>query len=147
MAKRERQSVTFTTPMTLQSAIVGVTGEDGKSIFDGKVVTGFSNAEEQEIGMVEVSRHVRSKTCFHNEGFQDIPFLLEDRIKSLGGIYEKADKLFCVRIDLCYFSPCSRLRVLPQVKVAQSGNLFTGQNPASARPLAEIILKTLQSKA
>jgi len=94
-----------------QAAIVGVTGEDGKSIFDGKIVTGFSNAEEQEIGMVE-----------------DIPFQLEDRIKSLGGIYEKADKLFCV-------------------KVAHSGNLFTGQNPASARPLAEIILKTLQSKA
>ncbi|KAH9030118.1 class I glutamine amidotransferase-like protein, partial [Lactarius pseudohatsudake] len=87
------------------------TGEDGKSIFDGKVVTGFSNNEEKEVGLVE-----------------DVPFLLEDRIKLLGGTYEKADKLFCA-------------------KVAHSGNLFTGQNPASARPLAEEILKTLQGKA
>ncbi|KAI9447727.1 class I glutamine amidotransferase-like protein [Lactarius indigo] len=90
------------------AAIVGVTGEDGKSIFDGKVVTGFSNDEEKEIGMVD-----------------DVPFLLEDRIKSLGGTYEKADKIFCV-------------------KVVHSGNLFTGQNPASAKPLAEEILKKLQ---
>jgi len=93
------------------AAIVGVTGEDGKSIFDGKVATSFSNAEEQEIGLVE-----------------EIPFLLEDRIKLLGGTYEKADGLW-------------------GVKVAHSGNLFTGQNPASARPLAEKILKTLQGKA
>jgi hypothetical protein len=34
----------------------------------------------------------------HNEDFQDVPFLLEDRIKSLGGKYEKADK-WGVRID------------------------------------------------
>jgi len=93
------------------AAIVGVTGKDGKSIFDGKVATGFSNAEEQEIGLVE-----------------DVPFLVEDRIKSLGGTYEKADKLF-------------------GLKVSHSGNLFTGQNPVSARPLAEEILKTLQGKA
>jgi len=91
------------------AAIVGVTGKDGKSIFDGKVVTGFSNVEE--IGSEE-----------------DIPFLLEDRIKSLGGVYVKADKPF-------------------GEKVVQSGSLFTGQNPASARPLAEKILKTLQGKA
>lgn len=93
------------------AAIVGVTGEDGKSIFDGKVATGFSNAEEQEIDLVK-----------------DLPFLLEDRIKSLGGTYEKADELW-------------------GIKVVHSGNLFTGQNPASARPLAEKILKTLQGKA
>ncbi|KAI9467313.1 class I glutamine amidotransferase-like protein [Lactarius psammicola] len=94
------------------AAIVGVTGDDGKSILDGKVVTGFSNAEEQELGFVE-----------------DVPFSLEDRIKSLGGTFEKADGLF-------------------GVKVVHSGNLFTGQNPASARPLAEKILKALQgSKA
>ncbi|KAH9071603.1 class I glutamine amidotransferase-like protein [Lactarius deliciosus] len=97
------------------AALVGVTGEDGKSIFNGKVLTGFSNDEEKEVGMVE-----------------HVPFLLEDRIKSLGGTYEKADKLFCIP---------------PQAKVAHSGNLFTGQNPASARPLAEEILKTLQGKA
>jgi putative intracellular protease/amidase len=131
----------------LQSAIVGVTGEDGKSIFAGKVATSFSNAEEQEIGFVEVSRSVPSKFGHNNEDFQEIPFLPEDRIKSLGGTYEKADEIWGVSFGFCYFSQRSRLRDYPQVKVVHSGNLFTGQNPASARPLAEKILKTLQGKA
>ena len=34
---------------------------DGKSIFDGKVVTGFSNAEEKEKGWEHVSSFVHSK--------------------------------------------------------------------------------------
>jgi putative intracellular protease/amidase len=37
--------------------------------------------------------------------------------------------------------------VHPQVKVVRSGNLITGQNPASARPLAEEILKALEAGA
>jgi len=93
------------------AAIVGVTGEDGKSIFDGKVATGFSNEEEEAIGWVD-----------------DVPFLLEDSIKKLGGKYEKADEPW-------------------GIKVAHSGKLITGQNPASARPLAEEMLKALQGKA
>lgn len=35
----------------------------------------------------------------------------------------------------------------PQIKVVHSGNLFTGQNPASARQLAQEMLETLQGKA
>ncbi|KAF8484438.1 class I glutamine amidotransferase-like protein [Russula ochroleuca] len=91
------------------AALVWVTDEDGKSIFNGKNVTGFSNAEEEEIGNV-----------------QAIPFLLEDRIKLLGGTYEKANENF-------------------DPKVVCAGNLITGQNPASARPLAEEIKKWLQA--
>ncbi|KAJ7591993.1 class I glutamine amidotransferase-like protein [Mycena floridula] len=53
-----------------------------------------------------------------------IPFLLEDKISDLGGKYEKADDLW-------------------GVKVVVDGNLYTGQNPASARPLAEAILAAL----
>ncbi len=34
-----------------------------------------------------------------------------------------------------------------QPKVVHSGNLITGQNPASARPLGEELLKTLQVQA
>ncbi|KAI0265089.1 ThiJ/PfpI [Gloeopeniophorella convolvens] len=82
---------------------------DGKSIFEGKVVTGFSTAEEKFVGKV-----------------QDVPFLLEERIIELGGTFEKADELF-------------------GAKVVHSGNLITGQNPASSRPLGEEILKTLQA--
>lgn len=93
------------------AAIIGVTGEDGKSVFDGKVATSFSNDEEKEIGKEA-----------------DLPFLLEDCIKSLGGKYVKADKAW-------------------GIKVVHSGNLFTGQNPASARQLAQEMLETLQGKA
>ncbi|KAJ7358282.1 ThiJ/PfpI [Mycena albidolilacea] len=59
------------------AALVGVTDTQGKSIFAGKNVTGFSNAEEE----------ILSKT-------KDVPFSTEDRIISLGGKYTKADKPF-----------------------------------------------------
>jgi len=92
-------------------ALVGVTGADGTSIFKDKVVTGFSNVEEEQVDKVKA-----------------VPFLLEDRVKSLGATYEKADEPW---------GP----------KVVHSGNLITGQNPASARPLGEELLKTLQFQA
>ncbi|KAJ7592083.1 class I glutamine amidotransferase-like protein [Mycena floridula] len=53
-----------------------------------------------------------------------VPFLLEDKIMALGGKYEKADELF-------------------GVKVVVDGNLYTGQNPNSAGPLAKEILAAL----
>ncbi|KAJ7591829.1 ThiJ/PfpI [Mycena floridula] len=53
-----------------------------------------------------------------------IPFLLEDKITALGGKYEKAADLF-------------------GVKVVLDGNLYTGQNPNSAGPLAKEILAAL----
>lgn len=48
------------------------TGPDGKSIFNGKRVTGFCNTEEEAVGKTKL-----------------VPFLLEDRMKALGGKYEK----------------------------------------------------------
>ncbi|KAI0065925.1 ThiJ/PfpI [Artomyces pyxidatus] len=90
------------------AALVGVTGPDGKSIFDGKVVTAYSNAEEEKIGRIK-----------------DVPFLLEERIISLGGTFEKAPELY-------------------GAKVVRSGTLITGQNPASSRLIGEEILKALQ---
>ncbi|KAN0128587.1 Class I glutamine amidotransferase-like protein, partial [Lactarius tabidus] len=102
-------------PAGFSYIIVRATEEDGTSIFDGKAATGFSNAEENRSGSL------------HTETFQDVPFLLEDRINSLCGKNEKADGLWGIRI-------------LP--KVAHSGNLFTGQNPASAGQLAKVSLKT-----
>ncbi|KIK59507.1 hypothetical protein GYMLUDRAFT_44478 [Collybiopsis luxurians FD-317 M1] len=89
------------------AALVGATTADGKSIFAGKEATGFSNLEEETVDAVET-----------------IPFLLEDRIKSLGGKYVKADS----------WKP----------KVVIDGHLITGQNPASAKPLGEALLKALQ---
>ena len=58
---------------SLHSALVQAVDASGKSIFSGRNFTGFSNNEEEIVGMV-----------------QEIPFLLEDKIKALGGQYEKA---------------------------------------------------------
>jgi len=77
------------------------------SILKGKRVAGFSNLEEEQVGKTK-----------------DIPFLLEDRIRDLGGLYEKAEKPW-------------------EPHVVVDGNLITGQNPASARPLAQAIAQEL----
>ncbi|KAJ6451322.1 ThiJ/PfpI [Mycena sanguinolenta] len=90
------------------AALVGATDAEGKSIFAGKNATGFSNAEETQIDTVK-----------------DVPFLLEDKINSLGGKYEKATDPGAPH-------------------VVADGNLYTGQNPASAALLGEAILKGLK---
>jgi hypothetical protein len=56
-----------------------VTDASGKSIFDGRDATGFSDAEEEQVGKVK-----------------DVPFLLETRIKELGGKYTKASEAWAV---------------------------------------------------
>ncbi|PSS35493.1 hypothetical protein PHLCEN_2v1648, partial [Hermanssonia centrifuga] len=63
------------------AAIVGATDSNGESIFKGKEVTGFSNDEEIAVDQVKA-----------------VPFLLEDRIKLLGGKYTKADEPWGVSI-------------------------------------------------
>lgn len=54
----------------------------------------------------------------------DVPFLLETELKALGGKYEKAPEAWASHVVV-------------------DGNLYTGQNPASAGPLAERIKKDL----
>ncbi|KAI0036786.1 class I glutamine amidotransferase-like protein [Vararia minispora EC-137] len=90
------------------AALAGVTDADGKSIFAGRTVTGFSNAEEEAIDRVK-----------------DVPFLLESKAIELGANFIKADPW--------------------AAKVAVDGKVFTGQNPASAKPLAEEIVKALKA--
>ena len=53
-------------------ALVNVRGKDGEYLVKGKRVTGFTNAEEEAVGLTAV-----------------VPFLLEDRLKERGGIYSK----------------------------------------------------------
>ena len=55
------------------AAFVNVRGKDGKYLVKGKRVTGFTNTEEQAVGLTEV-----------------VPFLLEDRLKERGGVYSKS---------------------------------------------------------
>ncbi|KAI0902758.1 DJ-1/PfpI family protein [Ustulina deusta] len=80
---------------------------DGTALLDAREVTGFSNAEEDAVDMSKY-----------------MPFMLEDRMKAVGGIYKKAEK------------PWGEL-----VLVQDGGKLITGQNPASAKGVGEAILK------
>ncbi|PPQ71779.1 hypothetical protein CVT26_007613 [Gymnopilus dilepis] len=89
------------------AALTSAVDANGKSIFAGRTATGFSNDEEVQAGKVK-----------------DVPFLLEDKIKQLGGNYVKADKPWAE-------------------KVVVDGHLITGQNPASAAGIGEAIVKAL----
>jgi putative intracellular protease/amidase len=88
------------------AGLVSMRAPDGTSIFKGKKCTGFSNSEEDAVG----------KTKF-------VPFLLEDKLKELGGLYEAGPD----------WQPHS----------VADGQLITGQNPASSVGVAELVLKAL----
>jgi putative intracellular protease/amidase len=49
-------------------------GKDGKPLVSGKQVTGFTNSEEQGVGLTDV-----------------VPFLIEDMLRENGGDYRKGD--------------------------------------------------------
>jgi len=49
-------------------------GKDGKSLVSGKTVTGFTNTEEEGVGLTRV-----------------VPFLVEDMLKANGGNYRKGE--------------------------------------------------------
>ncbi|KAI0711066.1 class I glutamine amidotransferase-like protein [Cerioporus squamosus] len=92
------------------AALVNVTDAQGVNIFKGRRATAISNVEEENF-----------KTT------KDVPFLVESRIKELGGEYScSAPGEACVVVD---------------------GNVMTGQNPASGKPLAEEIDKALSASA
>jgi putative intracellular protease/amidase len=79
---------------------------NGSPLVAGKHVTGFSNSETVAAGPEEV-----------------VPFLVEDELKRLGGLYAKGqDWLSFIQVD---------------------GNLITGQNPASSAEAAIAELKML----
>ncbi|KAI1786694.1 class I glutamine amidotransferase-like protein [Ganoderma leucocontextum] len=91
------------------AALVNVTDAQGASIFRGRRATAFANEEEELMNAVKA-----------------VPFLVEDRIKELGGKYEKAAEPF-------------------DPKVVVDGMLITGQNPASAKGVAEAIDQALSA--
>jgi len=55
-------------------ALRHVNTPDGKPLVQGKKVTGFTNTEEEAVGLTKV-----------------VPFLVEDELKAKGGIFSKAD--------------------------------------------------------
>ena len=54
------------------SALINVRGKDDEYLIKSRRVTGFSDAEEEAVGLTAV-----------------VPFLLEDRLKERGGVYSK----------------------------------------------------------
>ena len=79
---------------------------DGRPLVEGKTVTGFTNSEEDAVGLTAI-----------------VPFLVEDELKSLGGLYSKG-------ADWSSF-------------VVSDGLLITGQNPASSAEAAQLLIKRL----
>jgi putative intracellular protease/amidase len=79
---------------------------NGNPLVKGKAVTGFSNTEEEAVQLTDV-----------------VPFLVEDELKKLGGLYSKGP-------DWGSY-------------VRQDGLLITGQNPASSEQAAKLLLKAI----
>ncbi|WP_018477500.1 type 1 glutamine amidotransferase domain-containing protein [Pontibacter roseus] len=80
---------------------------NGEPLVKGKKVAGFTNTEEEAVQLTNI-----------------VPFLVEDRLKELGGHYSKTDDW--------------------QPYVVTDGLLITGQNPASSEPAAEELLRMLR---
>jgi putative intracellular protease/amidase len=78
----------------------------GVPLVKGKRVTGFTNEEEEEIGLTKV-----------------VPFLVEDELKRVGGLFEKVPN----------WEPFSIV----------DGRVITGQNPASSTGAAKALLDFL----
>jgi putative intracellular protease/amidase len=87
-------------------ALLKVKGPDGAPLVKGKEVTGFSNTEEEAVQLTNV-----------------VPFLLEDELKKLGGIYSKGHDWHSYAL--------------------KDGLLITGQNPGSSAAVAKILMETL----
>jgi len=80
----------------------------GAPLVKGKRVTGFTNGEEETVHLTKV-----------------VPFLVEDELKRVGGIYEKAADWESFAIE--------------------DGRVVTGQNPASSTAAAKTLLNVLTS--
>jgi len=82
----------------------------GEPLVKGKRVTGFTNGEEAAVNLTHV-----------------VPFLVEDELKRIGGLYEKAP-------DWAPFA-------------IVDGRVITGQNPASSTTAANLLLGVLTAEA
>ena len=83
---------------------------DGEPLVRGKRVTGFTNGEEAAVQLTNV-----------------VPFLVEDELKRVGGLYEKVADWQSFAIT--------------------DGRVITGQNPASSTTAARALLKLFAEAA
>ncbi|EGP83149.1 uncharacterized protein MYCGRDRAFT_77354 [Zymoseptoria tritici IPO323] len=99
------------------AALAKVKLSDGSYLVNGAEVTGFSNTEEDQVQLSSV-----------------MPFMLEDELKKNGGKYVKADEPWGAKV----VSSGNHGKLL-----TGRGTILTGQNPNSAGPIGEAILKAL----
>jgi putative intracellular protease/amidase len=92
------------------SAVLHRVTYNGAPLIKGKRVTGFTNGEEEAVQLTHV-----------------VPFLVEDELKRVGGLYEKAPDWQSFAIT--------------------DGRLITGQNPASSTAAARALLHRFAEKA
>ncbi|GAX85663.1 hypothetical protein CEUSTIGMA_g13078.t1 [Chlamydomonas eustigma] len=90
------------------TGLVNVKDANGAPIVKGRKVTGFSDSEEVAVGKDHL-----------------VPFMLETKLKELGGVYECAANW--------------------QVHAVRDGNLVTGQNPGSSARTAELVVEALSA--
>jgi len=88
------------------AVLLNVKDENGEPLIKGKQVTGFSNSEEAAVELTDV-----------------VPYLLEDQLITMGGLYQKVDD----------WNPL----------VVVDGLIITGQNPGSSNAVAEALVKAL----
>lgn len=90
------------------AAFVNVQLEDGSYLIANRKITGFCNEEEDKFGKTWKA---------------EFPFLLEDKLKARGALYER------------------NAAMLPQL--TRDGKLITGQNPFSTTVLAEELVRAV----
>lgn len=90
------------------AALANVKLSDGNYLVNGKKINGFTNREEKMFGQKWMPK---------------FDFMLEDKLKSRGGKFQKSDILLS--------------------HIAIDGNLLTGQNPASTPKVAEALVRSI----
>ncbi|KAK4610416.1 Glyoxalase 3 [Fulvia fulva] len=95
------------------AALANVKLSDGSYLIAGKDVTGFTNVEEDQVGLSSA-----------------MPFLLETKLVENGGQFIKAEEPWGAKV----------------VNSGLEGRLITGQNPNSAGPVGEAILKAIERR-
>lgn len=89
------------------AVLLQVKKQNGEPLIKGKKVTGFSNREEAAVNLTNV-----------------VPYLLEDKLVELGGLYQKTED----------WNPLAII----------DGLIITGQNPASSSAVAEALINVLK---
>lgn len=88
------------------AGLVAATKSDGAPLVADLRVNGFTDVEEEAVYLTE-----------------EMPFLLESRLRELGGRFEGTDNF--------------------QSHAVRDGRLVTGQNPASVSAVAELLVEAL----